>query len=616
MQSILMVFMALSVMLGACAPDNSNASQSPSTGTVATAPASAPATTASSASLPGKGKMAGEPIQVPYITWGGDYPTFWCAGGDQTREDTICAQYGVNVKLVNGDSTDQQLADYKAGKSPFLRGTFEQIAVHTAELCAQGPGACPQFVFQMTWSAGDHLVTREAIKDLKELKGKTVALQKGGPHLGFLYAILKDAGLNWSDVKIVFVDNLSGTSSPAEAIEKNPSVDGAFVITPDMLALTGAESTVKGAHVLVSTTERRRSIPDAYFVRADWAQAHPDELRNFAAAYLTSMEAVKGLQEAYDGSGSEEYKALVLYADQTFEALPTFEDADGLYRDATFVGHAGTVAFTDRANTEGITGFVASSNAIARELGLASQPFEVQVASIDWSHAVFAGLKTRSLQHQVSFNPEATRAQLEQMTASGTIGASKSLSYSASYEPNQTQFDPAKYGTQFDELLKLMGSYSTTPMAIRCHADTLLAVGAMLRSGMQAGEITRQGTPGNWSYFADGAPLDTRNAQKIGSMLHEPRFNKLPEGENPSEIATAAKTLTEERCRNARTSFLDYARAKGSKVPDDHIVAQGVGIAEPVVVLPRSESETAANRRVEFAIVRTQVEAVNPSFDY
>lgn len=614
MRLITAVFMAVSVLLGACAPAPESP-QPPQGSSAPAASASAP-TQKSSASMPGLGKMAGEPIQVPYITWGGDYPTFWCAGGDQTREETICAKYGVNVKLVNGDITDTQLADYKSGTSPFLRGTFEMIAVHTAQLCAADPGACPLFAFQMTWSVGDHLVTREGLKDLKDMKGKTFALQKGGPHMRFLYALLQDAGLTWDDVKIAWMDTLSGSNSPAEALEKNPSVDGAFVITPDMLALTGAESTVKGAHVLVSTGNRLRTIADAYFVRTDWALSHPDELRNFAAAYLFSVEAVKGLQEAYDGSGSEEYKALVLFADQTFEALPTFEDADGLYRDATFVGHAGTVSFIDPANPEGITALVADSNTIARALGLSTQPFTVGVAPIDWTHAVFQGLKTRGMQRQVAFNAEATRAQLEEMTAQGTIGTSRSLSYSATYEPNQTTFDAAKYRGQFDELLKLMGSYSTTPMALRCHADTLLAVSAMLRSGMEAGKITRQGSPGAWSYFFDGAPLDIENGKKIGAMLHEPAFNRLPEGQNPGEIATAAKTLTEDRCRNARVSFLDYAQSKGSKISPDQVVAQGVGIAEPVVVLPRSEAETAANRRVEFAIVRTQVEAVNPSFDF
>jgi outer membrane protein OmpA-like peptidoglycan-associated protein len=403
----------------------------------------------------------------------------------------------------------------------------------------------------------------------------------------------------------------------AEALQKNQSVDGAFVITPDMLALTGAESTVKGAHVLVSTKERRRTIADAYFVRHDWAQAHQEDLRNFVAAYLYSMEAVKTLQEAYDGSGSPEYKALMSFASQTLSAVPTFEDADGLYRDATCVGHSGAVAFIDPQNKEGISTFVTRSNAIARELNLAANDFQINVAPVDLSHAVFNSLKTKGLARKAAFNAEATRAQLEQMTNQGTLGKNKSLSFSAGYAPNQTTFDASQYKAEFDRILELMGSYSTAPVAIRCHADTLIVVGSMLQTGMEAGVISRQGTPGNWSYYIDGAPLDIGNASKIGGLIHDPRFNsKKVEGQSPTEIAGAAKTLTEERCRNARDSFLAYAKSKGSKISETQVVAQGVGIAEPVVVLPRSEKETAANRRVELSVVRVEVEASNPSFDY
>ena len=611
--------LALSVMLWTACSKNEQQTAAPAANeTAAQNQSAAPNVPASTVGMPGGAKMSGEPVQVPYITWGGDYPFFLCTGGLQTRENTICAQYKTNVKLVPGDNFQTQLADYKAGKSPFLRGTFEMVGVHTAELCGNDANACPEFVFQMTWSAGDHLVTREGITDLAQLKGKTVALQKSGPHMGFLFAILQDAGLKWSDVKIVWVDNLSGNGSPAEALQKNASVDGVFVITPDMLALTGAESTVKGAHVLVSTKERRRTIADAYFVRHDWAQAHQEELRNFVAAYLYSMEAVKALQEAYDGSGSPEYKALMSFTLQALPTIPTFEDADGLYRDATFVGHSGAVAFLDAQNKEGISTFVSRSNAIARELNLATNDFQINVASVDLSHAVFNSLKTKGLARKTAFNAEATRAQLEQMTNQGTLGKNKSLSFSAGYAPNQTTFDASQYKAEFDRILELMGSYSTAPVAIRCHADTLIAVGSMLHTGMESGVISRQGTSGNYSYYMDGTPLDITNASKMGALIHDPRFNQAnkAEGQSPTEIASAAKTLTEERCRNARDSFLTYAKSKGSKISETQVVAQGVGIAEPVVVLPRSEKETAANRRVELSVVRVEVEATNPSFDY
>ena len=75
-----------------------------------------------------------------------------------------------------------------------------------------------------------------------------------------------------SDIEVVWMKNLSGPGSPAEKFRKDPSVDACFVITPDMLGLSGglksigsgAEGTVTGAKVLVSTAEMSRSIADVY----------------------------------------------------------------------------------------------------------------------------------------------------------------------------------------------------------------------------------------------------------------------------------------------------------------------------------------------------------------
>ena len=42
------------------------------------------------------------------------------------------------------------------------------------------------------------MVGRSTIKDyLKDLKGKTIVLQEGGPHVGMLDDILRDAKLKW-----------------------------------------------------------------------------------------------------------------------------------------------------------------------------------------------------------------------------------------------------------------------------------------------------------------------------------------------------------------------------------------------------------------------------------
>src|SRR5205807_1854630 len=103
-------------------------------------------------------------------------------------------------------------------------------------------------------------------RNLNGLKGKKVALQKGGPHVGMLNDILHTVRLEWSDVTVVWTEDVSGDKGPAELFRKDATVDACFAISPEMYELTsapaggslkstgdGAGRSVKGAHVVVST---------------------------------------------------------------------------------------------------------------------------------------------------------------------------------------------------------------------------------------------------------------------------------------------------------------------------------------------------------------------------
>ena len=65
------------------------------------------------------------PLVVPYITWGGEAALFHANGGLTTRPGTLMAELGMNLKLVPGDNFQQQVRDYLAGESPFLRARLE-----------------------------------------------------------------------------------------------------------------------------------------------------------------------------------------------------------------------------------------------------------------------------------------------------------------------------------------------------------------------------------------------------------------------------------------------------------------------------------------------------------
>src|SRR5262245_48174267 len=68
-----------------------------------------------------------EALEVPYLFWGGDVPTFWANGGAQTKKGSIFDKMGLKLKLVDGDNFHRQVLDYASGKSPLVRGTFSML---------------------------------------------------------------------------------------------------------------------------------------------------------------------------------------------------------------------------------------------------------------------------------------------------------------------------------------------------------------------------------------------------------------------------------------------------------------------------------------------------------
>ncbi|MFA4845915.1 MAG: ABC transporter substrate-binding protein [Patescibacteria group bacterium] len=586
----------------------------------ASTPASAPKL---SAKLPGGSVLPGAPDQLGFIFWGADYAMFYCNGGLQTRDGTICAEYDLNFKLEPGDNMDQQIADYKAGKTHFLRGVYQMIGKRVVELC-KDPDLCPIPFLQMTWSAGDHLVCREAIKDLKELPGKTISMQTGGPHEGFSNDLLEDVNLKFSDVKIKWMPNVFAEGSPSEAFKNDPSVDCAFVVTPDMIGLTGglqsvgsgAEGSVKGAHVLVSTNDRRRSIPDMYFVSAKFARENPEVVTKFTAAYLKSVEKILELKSAFESSsGSPEYEALLAFAVETYgtKALPNSDEAHGLLLDSSFVGHAGNVQFFDPKTDIGNAHFSKRSNDLAAALNITTERMNLLNSPIDWTHTIFSGLKSANIKAGARFNAEASQREIEKLDQQGVLDANTVLSFVIYFNEDQTEFDATKYSAEFDRVIKLSKTYTRAPIVIRGHTDTTGLIAKVLRTGMKLGVIQQAGSPGNYSYSMNGEPLDLKNAKKLMDLVHMPTFNEGQEqGTSPAEIAKAAQDFSLDRAEAVRASLLAYAsNIPGANLDPTQIQVKGEGVTKPFILKPRSEAEAAKNRRVEFSIIRVSAEATS-----
>ncbi|MEM6822447.1 MAG: ABC transporter substrate-binding protein, partial [Verrucomicrobiota bacterium] len=557
--------------------------------------------------------------------WGGDVATFHANGGLATKKGSIFNKQGLNIKLTAGDDFPAQVKDYLSGKSPFLRGTFRMIGM-ASEVIGKYPEAKGVVLFQMTWSAGDHAVSRQKIRTLKDLKGATVCLQKGGPHEGLLDDLLKDAGLGWKDIKVVWAKDLTGTkNSPAEIFRSNPKIDVCFVISPDMLGLTsglqsvgsGVEGTVKGARVLASTADRSRSIADVYVVRKDFYEANKDWCLKFAAGYLKACEEVIDMKKSYESKGSKPFQALLKMAQNIYgkDVLPTIEeDAYGLILDCSFVGHPGNVKFFKAQNN--LTGFEAFQKAaldLAQKRGYAKGRAGFTPSPLDWGSSAFVDYLSKTESKESSrFRAEAVVSEIEALNKGGGLDDNTIYEFAINFKPNQQEFSSDQYGAEFQKVIELTARYGNAVIAVRGHSDPTKILLEMVRAGTEKGLLKRTGSQGNYSYYFRGKKLDFKNTKGLVAAIERGEFDGAA-GIAPRETMQAALNLSRKRAEAVKNTVVNFAKQKRIVIDTNQIQPVGVGISEPLIPKPSNMSEAETNMRVEFRLIRVRAEVMNDS---
>jgi len=563
-------------------------------------------------------------LEVPYITWGGDVATFHANGGKTTAPGTLFAGHGLKLNLVAGDDFVEQVRRYVKGDTPFLRGTFNMIGL-ASEVLGENPQTKPVIFLQMTWSAGDHLVSREGLKQTNDLKGKKVVLQKGGPHVGMLHDILRLASLKWSDITVVWTDQLTGEGGPADMFRKDASIDACLVISPDMEGLTGglesvgtgAEGTVKGAHVLDSTAYLSESIADVYACRKDFFDANKAMIEKFTAGYLKACEEIVLMKRDYDEKGSSADYMKVLQLTQDIygkELIPTLEiDAHGLISDCTYVLLPGNVKFFTQENN--LTGFESKQKQaldLAVGEGYAAVRTGFFAPGFDYGGLATLGklaakATTRSERFgEIDVDVDIDPANVDPRTI---------LSFTINFEPNQPSFPPEVYGSDFQKAIEAAALYGNAVLSIRGHADPSLTLGDVVRAGMKKGIITRSGGPGRWKYFLNRRPLDLEATDQIVKLLESGALDGADP--NPRQTMQAALNLSLARAKSVADEIVKYAEAQNIQFDRSQLKPVGVGIADPLIAKPRSIEDAKVNMRVEFRILKLPAETTTASdFDF
>jgi len=511
-------------------------------------------------------------VQVPLITWGGDIATILANGNaETTAPNSIFAQKGLKFRLFREDDFKKQIEAYLTGKTPFLRGTMGMINMASDVIC-RDPGTKPIIIYQMTWSSGgDCLVVKSGINAARDLKGKTIALQAYGPHIDYMAKILKDAGLSVGDVNIKWTKDLTGSeNTPAEAMYDN-SVDAAFVIIPDGLMLTsngtvgtGAEGSVKGAKIMLSTRTANRIIADVYAVRSDYFQGHLKEIQDFVHGLMLAREQLRDLLKDKESRMSEYKSMLSGAAGILLDSPQATGDAEALYNDCEYVGFKGNVSFFGDENwSRNMNHLTEEIQTALMTIGLLNQKSQLDHAK--WNYDNFrAGLTGVDDVETPKFKEEEVAKVVAKKQAMGTLEEGELFSFEINFQPNQKNFSEDIYAGEFKRVIDLAATYGGAVITVEGHSDP-----------QKYSQLEKQGA----------TPIVLKQTMQ------------------------AAKNLSINRALEVRDSVIKFAGTKGVPIDQSQFTVIGHGIAQPKFPKPATKEQWLSNMRVLFRIIQIEAEA-------
>lgn len=517
---------------------------------------------------------------LPIITWGGDIATIYANGNAlRTAPGSLFAQNGLNYRLVREDIFADQVKQYMSGETPFLRGTMGMINL-AADVLNKDPRTKPVVFYQMTWSAGgDALVVKNGIKSAKDLRGKTIAVQAYGPHVDYLVRVLKDAGLSFSDVKVKWLPDLTGTDNSPSAALYEADVDAAFVIIPDALALTsggntgtGAEDSVKGARILMSTKTANRVIADVYAVRNDYYQANRGEIEKLAKTLMKASEELKTLVGQRSNDTRNYNRVMASSAEILLDAPEAVADTEGLYADCEFVHFSGNVKFFDDMNyPRGFNAVTREINSSLKALGLVRGGSD-QIAKSAFNYKQLdAGLANTQKAESPRFNRDQVSALVSRKQQQGSLGEGELFSFEVFFSPNQNTFSEDLYSKEFDRVVELASAYGGAIITVEGHSD----------------------------------PMGYLRAKK--------------KGQQPvvlGRVKQSAKNLSISRAQAVRDAIMSYANARSVTIDPSQFEPIGHGISQPATgicgndpCVPKNEAEWRSNMRVVFRLIQVEAES-------
>ncbi len=511
-------------------------------------------------------------LKVPLITWGGDVATI------MADMEGIFSQEGLNVSLFREDNFAKQVEMCLSGETPLLRGTMGMINAAADAFRANNMELV--VVYQLTWSVGGDAMAVRPNKNLRNIK--TVALQLYGPHMDYAANLFRSAGrldkvsFKWlKELTLPTYETQGKTVDPVSAFQSDSSLDAVMCIIPDALMLTsggttgtGAEGSVKGAEILLSTKTASRIISDVYAVRKDYFDANRSTVQKFVHALMRGEEALRDLRSNKSSQQAKYRQLLGKSADLLMGAPQATADVEALLGDCEYVGYSGNISFfTGEGTTRNLKTLTDEIQKSFIGMGLMTR--NASLASANWDYAALASGLTYAKAVPAptkKFDPQKVAAKVEKkISVEPTTWEEEGTLFvvEINFEPNQSDFPASDYADDFQKALEIAQTYSGALIIIEGHSD----------------------------------PLGILKARKDGEREQV-----------VTQMEQNAKNLSLERSQAVRESFLDFCRRKNLRIDDSQFVAIGLGISTPKFNPPRTRDEWAANRRVVFRIKQVEAE--------
>ena len=517
--------------------------------------------------------------KVPMIAWGGDLQEIEANGGLKTEKGSLFEKKGLSIDLFREDDFRKQVEMYKKGEINFLRGTIGMLNSAT-ELLNQDPQTRFDLIYLLTRSqGGDALIAKSHIKTALDLKGATIAVQAYGPHVDYLSTILRSVGLSTRDVKIVWCPDLfqidENSYSPAMALAKD-DIDAAFAIIPDALAATtngtvgtGAEGSIKGAKILLSTKTASNVIYDVYAVRRSFAEKNRAGIEGFVSAMLQANEALAKKMKSNDKATLSRGAAILL------DDESATEDMAGMYADAAHATWADNKAFLT-----GKTGrtFQVVSEKVQEDfvtMGLLGRKLKLTADLIDFDR-LKEGLANVADTSQAKFDKAGVAKVLTDKQQKGALSDGELYSFEIYFQPGQNVFAAAQYQAEFEKAIELMSIYGGAILTVEGHSDPL-------------GYLKNK-------YKTKASPLVLQKQKQ------------------------AALNLSYSRANAVKASLIAYAKEKELLLDESQFGLVGHGVVHPGFKLdangdinqtnaPKTKEEWNQMRRVKFRLIQVEAES-------